>query len=95
MVSRLKPDATFPCSIEEHGFEALCGVYNISKIPELKSNYEVMKYICSEYNCVLDFSCGFGNIIPFVLESEKNFIVSDVCKDCIAFIAEDYMGRKL
>lgn len=97
MIKRLKPDFTFPIKHTEHGFDAVIGVYNVDKDSlecQSKTTHELIDAIAKKYQKILNFSCGFGNIIPYVLKNGKNFIVSDICADCIGYIAEKYMEVK-
>lgn len=97
MVKRLDPDFTIEIGLCEYdGGKCFIGVYNaeIKEGYEIKTNHEMMDYVVENYNNILDFSCGYGSVVKRAYESGKKFIASDICLDCIGYIAENYLGEE-
>jgi hypothetical protein len=56
---------------------------------------DIIEYIANKYNHILDFCCGYGNIIPPLLDKGKTFTCSDINIKCVYYIASNYMGLKI
>ncbi len=90
MVKYLKPAHTR--SVMLHGYECLLGIYNTSEIPEGHTNDDVLDWVADNYDCVLDFSCGYGNVARAMSKRGKHFICSDINPKCIYYVAHKFMG---
>lgn len=90
MVKRLQPEETKV--IKLHGYECVLGLWNIVVSEEFEDNYSVMDYVAQNHNNILDFSCGYGNIVETALKHGKKFIAADINAECTYYIAKKYMG---
>lgn len=90
MVKYLKPEHAR--SVMLHGYECLLGVYNTSEISEGRTNDDVLNWVADNYDCVLDFSCGYGNVAQAMSERGKHFICSDINPKCVYYVAREIMG---
>lgn len=86
MTKIIKPHHTVE-DVKLHGYKSLLFIWNHEPI-EAKDNKEVIEYLSKKFNCVLDFSCGYGN----AAKEFKNFVCADVNKKCIYYIAKTLMG---
>jgi hypothetical protein len=89
MKRQLAPDLTMP--IKLHGYKCLLGIWKADAI-EAKTNYDAVNHIASEYSCMLDFCCGYGNTAVAAKNHNKRFVCSDVNRKCIYYIAMELMG---
>lgn len=92
----LEPEDAWPISLR--GTPALVAVWNIKQLKEPRSvlygmkNTDVIEYVVDNYDCILDFCCGFGNIIEPAFKKGKRVICSDINADCIHYIGHRFMG---
>lgn len=56
-------------------------VYNY---PQFKfgSDHELLGILAEKFNTILDFNCGYGNLIPFIREKGKHFIFFRYLRSC-------------
>lgn len=62
---------------------------------KFSSDHELLKILAEKFDTILDFNCGYGNVIPFIREKGKHFILSDICGQAILKVAKDYMDYKI
>lgn len=89
MKKQLAPDHLI--DIKLNGGKALLGIWNADPI-QITTNLEAIQYVADHYQIALDFSCGYGNTAKVMKEHGKNFICSDLNKNCIYYIAKELMG---
>jgi hypothetical protein len=89
MTRTLKPEHVG--EIKLNGGNALIGIWNHEKV-EFSSNIDVIEYVTTKFNNILDFSCGYGNIVEYCIKKGKNFTCCDINAKCIYYIARAYMG---
>lgn len=68
-------------------------IYNCEQF-KFGSDHELLGILAEKFNTILDFNCGYGNLIPFIREKGKHFILSDICGHAVLKVAKDYMGYK-
>jgi hypothetical protein len=90
MLKYLKPDRTLPIML--HGYECLLGIYNTTEDPIGRTNDDVLAWVADRYDCVLDFSCGYGNVARAMRQRDKHFICSDINPKCVYYVAREVMG---
>ncbi len=90
MLKYLKPERVQP--IRLHGYEALLGAWNVDELPELKTNEDAIAHVAERYGCVLDFSCGYGNLARAMWTRGKRFVCSDINARCVYYVAKTVMG---
>jgi len=79
--------------IKQHDYNAILASYYTDYRPIGKTNYDVMDEICKlDFTTILNFNCGYGNIVRYALAHSKNFICSDINPHCVYFVAKSYMG---
>lgn len=66
-------------------------VYNSERF-DFGSDRELLAVLANKYKVILDFNCGYGNLIPFIRENGKHFVLSDICGHAVLKVAKDYMG---
>lgn len=91
MLRKIKPQKAIPLKKGLNGGDCVLGLWNID-IPKVKDTEELLHYLAKEYNCVYDFSAGYGNTAEIFMEYGKNFICSDFNKKCVFQMAKAYMG---
>jgi|TARA_R100000149_G_C5867417_1_gene131937 hypothetical protein len=72
-----------------HDAPAKLNVYNFSYKGPLKDNYAIINHLSEHFNCVGDFSCGYGNTGEIFFKKNKSFVMSDYNKKCIGYIKEN------
>lgn len=90
MLKYLDPDRTEKVNL--HGYGCLVGLYNNAKLDNIKNNEDVLQYVVENYNNILDFSCGYGNVAREASKQNKKFICSDINSKCIYYVASNFMG---
>lgn len=90
MLKRLNPE--YHLTVNLHGYPSILGIWNAQCSEKFSTNFDVMEYVAKNYDYVLDFSVGYGNIIDYLQANNKCYIVSDINSKCIFFIAKKYMG---
>jgi hypothetical protein len=91
----LDPELIVPVKL--NGAEAKLCIWNIPYddfifIENNSKNTDIIKYVVGKYNTILDFSCGYGNIVRPALDVGKKFICSDFNAKCVYYIASEFMG---
>lgn len=91
MKKYLNPERCIDTNV--HDMKAFIGIWNsdIEIVPS-RNNLEFLESIFHRYNCVYDFSCGYGNTARIALRLGKKFMCSDINKQCIYYIAKNIMG---
>ena len=84
----IKPDECHETKI--HNAPARLNVYNWNYKGSLKNNYSIINHLSNYFNCVGDFSCGYGNTGEIFLRNNKSFVMSDYNKKCIGYIKKNF-----
>lgn len=83
MLKRLDADSVK--EIKLHGYSSYLCIYNYDVNYEFNTNYDVIKWVSNEFDCVLDFCCGYGN----TLMGFDKFIASDINGKCVYYVAKN------
>lgn len=88
MLSRLSPKRFFPISFAYHNnYPAFVAVFNYDDdIPEIKNERQLQDFLCSKYNNILDFCCGYGELAVYAEKHNKHCVLSDINVNCIEYI---------
>jgi len=92
MLKWVRPEHTRPVVL--HGYEALLGIWFDDREIPGRSNNDVLAWVADGYDCVLDFSCGYGNLARAMAERGKRFICSDINPKCVYYVAREVMGYR-
>lgn len=90
MVKKLGPEYSIDMKINKGN--CILGTWHFKGALSFKTNNEVINFVAENYNNVLDFSCGYGNMAQKMNELKKSFICSDINKKCVYYIAKNIMG---
>jgi len=93
MVRDLMPDASGAIKpLTLHGYPALLALWNATVEEKLPTPRHVIDYVCQRHDVILDFNCGYGNLVAGALKYGKRFICSDINRKCVYYVATRYMG---
>lgn len=91
LIKSLNPDWIMPTHFHAHnGADSLYAVYNHPQDISFNDETEAILHMAKNYDTVLDFCCGYGNILNPVIVQEKKAILSDINTDCIHYIRDKY-----
>lgn len=86
----LQPDRTEEIIYDVYDSDDICAVWNYDgEIP--KHSDEISEWLCSKYEIVLDFCCGYGRLADYGTKC----ILADINYGCIQDIKEHYRLRKI
>lgn len=87
--NKLLPERLVPIRFDRFSSDDLCAVWNYSKyVPQ--NTTELMAWMGKKYNTVLDFCCGYGEIMYYV----NKVILSDINTGCLDYIKEVLENRE-
>lgn len=86
MLNKMKPENYI--NIKHHNMPALVLIWNYGNNFVVKDYNELTNYLAIKFDRILDFTCGYG----LHLWKFKSFIVSDINKKCVYYIAKKYLG---
>jgi hypothetical protein len=78
--------------IKLHGYPTNLLGWNDNESYTFTDNYNFIKQLAENYNCVGDFNCGYGNTGRIFQQAGKNFVMSDINGKCVYYIAKTLMG---
>jgi hypothetical protein len=90
LYKKLVPFKSEDIILKIHNCKCVALFYKIDLKINFTNNEEILTYISKKYNCVGDFCCGYGNTADVFYNHGKNFVVSDVIDECIAYIKTKY-----
>lgn len=90
----LKPPIVYEMHFVFHGCKTYMAIYNTESNLPFTNEVEAREYVSEKYNCILDFSCGYGTIADPVVRNNKKAILSDINTDCIHYIIDKYSLKK-
>lgn len=84
------PIANSKIDVKLHGYHTNAYGWNIdlSTYQSATTNYELIRLLANDYNCIGDFNCGYGNSGLIFKQNGKHFVMSDINEFCISYIAE-------
>jgi SAM-dependent methyltransferase len=89
MLKYIHPDQVKPINL--HG-NAVLGVWGTDIPPKSNAHDDVLNFVANNYGCVLDFSCGYGNVAKAMTQRHKRFVCSDINPKCVYYVAKTFMG---
>lgn len=94
-------DWTFPTKILGYRAYVLTAFLTQDQINNLldqqcniKNNTDIIEHVTSNHDHILDFSCGYGNIVESAMRKGKKFICSDFNGKCVYYVASELMGYR-
>lgn len=91
----LKPDVIHAIDFVFHNSKTEMAIWNVSEPLPFHTEVEAREWVCDKYNCILDFSCGYGIIAEPVLSHNKKAILTDINPDCIRYIVDKYSLERM
>ena len=83
---KLNAEETFNI-IQNGKIVTLAVFHNKLDLSNCKTNDDVIDLLSQNYNCVFDFSCGYGN----ALKKFKRFVGLDINTQCLGYIKKEIM----
>lgn len=90
----LKPDIIYEMYFVFHDCKTYMAIWNVDGNIPFGNEVEARKYVAQKYNCILDFSCGYGIVADEVVKNGKKVILSDISSDCIHYIIDKWSLKK-
>lgn len=88
------PTPDYTAEVTYSGSLGKCLVFAYrTTLPDLATGDEIKSYIMSNYNCIGDWFCGYGQTAFAALEAGKDFVVSDYNPQCIGYI-KDFLTQE-
>lgn len=95
MVTKMNPDDIHKVRMELHDVEAYVMLWNGADfVPrhEIYTRLDAIHYVAENYDCLLDFSCGYGGTAKVAQEHDTNFICTDINPKCTYYVATEFLG---
>ena len=74
------------------GYKCFYAIYNYNvEITGITEQFGMIDYVCKNFDCILDFCCGYGIIVKDAIKYNKNCILSDINLSCLDWINENYI----
>jgi hypothetical protein len=86
MIERCNPRHAHPVKLR--GGDAVLAVWNTTLNVKVDECDRVIDHLSATYDCVVDPSCGYGNVSRWFHRNGKKFIATDINPVCIGVIAE-------
>lgn len=90
LYKKLLPFTSQEIILKIHNCKSVALFFKLQPNIIFQDNEEILEYLSTKYNCVGDFCCGYGNTADAFYSKGKNFVVSDVIPECIAYIKNKY-----
>lgn len=91
----LKPDREKEIQFLFHKMSTSVAVFNTKEALPFQNEIELREYVAEKFNCILDFSCGYGILAKHILRQNKKAILTDINTDCIRYLVDKYHLQRM